>query len=104
MIYENPPEIYLDTGVPRLSLKPGTRGFPSHDFSWFDFIGNFNVKWAISMPRQKELLNPLILLDFSNIEFFENPKNDIFCHTTTSIYTLYLFYVDLCRIRVSPQN
>jgi len=25
----------------RLSQWIGTRGFPSHDYSWFGFIGNF---------------------------------------------------------------
>jgi hypothetical protein len=27
----------------RLSRKLGTRGFPSHDYSWFGFIGNIGL-------------------------------------------------------------
>jgi hypothetical protein len=65
---------FIDHGLWKSILlrQPGyprrTRGFPSHDYSWFGFVGNVgfnfpNILRAISMPKGVGCLNPLIFKD-----------------------------------------
>jgi len=64
------------------------RGFPSHDYSWFGFIGNISLGFfsainlpSILVPKETKYVNYLILKDyFKNWNFTGGQKYDLFCH------------------------